>query len=340
MIMGAPNSTQPKSHLSASSEVERKLEARHIEFVFEPNLRVDAIRDAEGNQVRLSEHRAPKEMVDRYAEQMKAGANFPAIVVNDRWELVDGNTRRLAMLKNGQNVIPAYICSDLSALEARSLSVELNQSHGLSLTKQEVHAFVASAVQEGQVLDTHAYARMTGTKASTLSRWVAAKHFRMRAEQEGISAASITALSASAQAALQAARLKAVFVELTALAISAKVPAAQLKTIIASANSAASEKEALSIVAEARETRADDAKAIAAGFKAAKRRSAGSALHIGGLLKFEVEDLLDIAPEKQHDVFMRLSVLQERLQSVIEQARWTWNLDVPDPGLVERAGVS
>ena len=61
-------------------------------FAFEPNLDIDQIRDVEGNQVRLSDHRAPKETVDRYAQQMKAGAIFPAIVVNDRYEIVDGNT--------------------------------------------------------------------------------------------------------------------------------------------------------------------------------------------------------------------------------------------------------
>src|SRR5688500_8084811 len=85
-------------HPSASQQVETKLEARHIEFVFEPNLPITNIREVEGNQVRLSEHRAPREMVARYAQQMSAGATFPAIVVNDRLELVDGNTRLAAAM--------------------------------------------------------------------------------------------------------------------------------------------------------------------------------------------------------------------------------------------------
>lgn len=168
-------------HPSASMQIESKLAARHVSFTFEPNLRIDRIRDVEGNQVRLSEHRAPKAMVDRYAEQMKGGAVFPAIVVNNRHELVDGNTRWVAAQHNNRETIPAYVCADLSALQARSLSVELNQSHGLSMTEDEIHTFVTSAVEEGQVLDTKAYSRMTGVKASTLARWVAAKHFEMRA---------------------------------------------------------------------------------------------------------------------------------------------------------------
>src|SRR4051812_28994438 len=100
-----------------SEQVESKLGARHITFKFVAELPVADIRDAEGNQVRRIDRRAPKELVARYAEQMKAGAVFPAIVVNDRLELVDGNTRRGAAERIGLPVIAAYVCEDLSALE-------------------------------------------------------------------------------------------------------------------------------------------------------------------------------------------------------------------------------
>ena len=93
-------------HPSASTQIESKLSARHLSFTFEPNLRIDQIRDVEGNQVRLSKHRAPKEMVERYAEQMKGGAIFPAIVVNDRYEIVDGNTRWMAVRRNRKDDDP------------------------------------------------------------------------------------------------------------------------------------------------------------------------------------------------------------------------------------------
>ncbi len=309
-----------------SAQIESKLDARQVAYQFEPNLSVDKIHDVEGNQVRLIDHRAPKALVDRYAEQMKAGAVFPAIVVNDRYEIVDGNTRWTAVRRNKRDVVAAYVCSDLSALDARSLSVELNQSHGLSMTEEEVRAFVVNAVQDGQVLDTKAYARMTGTKASTLARWVAAKHFQMRAAREAIPADGVASLSTSVQAALQVAKLKSVFIALTSLAIDAKVPALRLRAIITQANIATSEGEALAVVATAREARADDIKAISAGFKPARRRSAGSALHIGGLLRFHVDDLLDVEPEKQPEMFTRLCTLRERLDAVVDKAGDAWVL--------------
>lgn len=323
------------SHPAASCRIEAMLEARHIAFVFEPNLPIDEIRETEGNQVRLTAHRAPKEMVDRYFEQMRAGATFPGIVVSDQRELVDGNTRRMAALKNNRSVIPAYICSDMSALEARSLSVELNQSHGLSMTESEIRAFVVSAVRDGHQLDTTPLSRMTGIKASTLRRWVAATRFRMRAEREGVPAASAETLSESVQMALQVARLKSVFIAATDLAVAAKMPASDLKSMIAEANDARSEAAALAIVAAERAARADAVAVIAAGFKVVKRRSTGAALHIGGLLRFATEDLLDVDADKQPATFARMCLLQARINAAVEQAKAEWKL--PDASPVEAA---
>lgn len=314
-------------HAAASAQTESKLAARHVSYVFEPNLDIKQIRDVEGNQVRLSEHRAPKAMVDRYAEQMKAGAIFPAIAVNDRYEIVDGNSRWMAAQRNKKETIAAYVCSDLSALQARSLSVELNQLHGLSMTDEEIRAFVTGAVEEGQVLDPKAYARMTGVKASTLARWAAATHFDMRAARDGLASDRLKDLADSVRAALNVARLEAVFMQVTSLAIDARVPAVQLRALITEANAAPSEAEALAVVARAREARSEDIRTIASGFKRAPRKSKGSAFHIGGLLHCEVADLLDVAPDKRAEMFTRMTRLWERLNVALERARVEWNLE-------------
>jgi hypothetical protein len=313
-------------HPSASPQIESRLEARHIDFTFEPNLPLDAIRRVEGNQVRLTEHRAPKEMVDRYVEQMKRGAVFPAIVVNDQHELIDGNTRTAAARRNDRDRIAAYVCRGVSALEARSLSVELNQTHGLSMTEPELRAFVRGAVQEGQTLDAKAYARMTGVKASTLARWVGATQCRIRAAREGVAADRLDDMSDSVLAAIHVAKLRSVFVAIVELAADARMPASQIKTLVSDANGASSEEAALEIVNRAREARVDEIKAIAGGFRHAKRRSAGPALHIGGLLRFEVADLLDVPPEKHGETYQRLSVLRSRLEGALSRAEQEWDL--------------
>lgn len=327
MVRDNPDRARSVQHPAASTQTETKLASRHIEFAFEPNLDIEAIRDVEGNQVRLTEHRAPKATVDRYAEQMRAGAIFPAIVVNERHEIVDGNSRWMAALRNKRETIAAYVCFGISALQARSLSVELNQSHGLSMTEDEIRAFVMSAVEEGQVLDAKAYSRMTGIKASKLNRWVAVKHFEMRAARHDIAQDRYANLADSTRAALQVAKLSSVFAQTTALAIDARLTATEVKSILTEANSADSEVDALAVVARAREARADVIRTIAAGFKGARRKSTGSALHIGGLLRYEVADLLDVPPEKHAETFIRMSRLRARLDGALAQARSEWNLD-------------
>jgi hypothetical protein len=134
-------------------------------------------------------------------------------------------------------------------------------------------------------------------------------------------------LSDSVCAALHVAKLEAVFVQAKALAVDARVPTAELKTIITEANAAPSEVDALAVVARARAARSDKIKMIAAGFKSARRRSNGSALHISGLLRFEVADLLDISPDKQVEMFKRMSSLRERLDGALARARVEWNLE-------------
>lgn len=333
-MVRTPSTDGRALHPSASPQVESRLKARHIDFTFEPNLAVDAIRDVEGNQVRLTEHRAPKDMVDRYAEQMKRGAVFPAIIVNDQHELIDGNTRTAAARRNDRETIAAYVCRGVSALDARSLSVELNQTHGLSMTEPELRAFVRGVVQEGQKLDAKSYARMTGVKRSTLARWVGATHCLMRATREGVAGDRLDDMSDSVLAAIHVAKLSSVFIAIVDLAADARMAASQIKTLVTDANGASSEEAALEIVGRAREARADEIKAIAGGFRHAKRRSAGSALHIGGLLRFEVADLLDVAPEKQGETYQRLSVLRTRLEGVLSRAEQEWDLSA-DRALVE-----
>jgi hypothetical protein len=138
-------------------------------------------------------------------------------------------------------------------------------------------------------------------------------------------------LADSVRAALNVAKLEAVFVQVTALAVDAKVPAAQLRRIITEANAAPSEAEALAVVARAREERSEDIRTIASGFRSAPRKSKGSALHIGGLLRFEVADLLDVSPDKRTEMYMRMNCLWERLGVALAQARVEWDLeDVPE----------
>jgi ParB/Sulfiredoxin domain len=314
-------------HASSSVQIEERLAARHINYRFEPNYSIDAIVDAEGHQVRLIEHRAPTDMVTRYALQMKAGVAFPAIVVNERGELIDGNTRRRAAIKAGRSKIPAYICRDLTPLQARALSVELNQANGLPMDEKELHAYVRSAVLEGQTLDTKTCARITGVQPSKLERWKSQAHFERRARQSGVSDAAIAVLSDSVQAALNGVRLVPVLIEATAVAASARMPLSAVRTMVSQINNATSEAAALGVVASERAARADDIRAIASGFAARRRISQRSAMHIAAVLKFEVDDLLEVPPENREQTITRLRDLRDHAARAIRTATARWNID-------------
>jgi hypothetical protein len=313
-----------------SQQIEQMLKARSIDFDFEPNVRISDIRDVEGIQVRLTENRAPKNQVAKYAVAMKHGATFPAIVLNDRLERIDGNTRLEARIKNGDETVPAYICHDLTPLDARSLSVELNQSNGLAMEEDEIRRFIEGAVHEGQHADLRSLSRMTGVRDTKIARWVAETQFKVRAAREDIAEQFVAALPPSTRAALQASRLASVFREITELAAESRMPAAEVKKLVAQTNAASSESDALAIVDAIRDARSDEIRAVASGFSPRdNRRSKGSAQHIGGLTRFEVEDLLDVAPEKQYETFQRISLLRNRLNDVVARAEQEWDLTPP-----------
>jgi len=340
--MARSKSRSTAAHSASSAQVEDRLRARHVDFTLEPNLGIDSIVDAEGQQVRSIEHRAPAAMVKRYAEQMKAGAVFPAIVVNERFELIDGNTRRRAAAKAGRPTIAAYVCHDLTPLQARSLSVELNQCHGLSMTDEEIFAFVRGAVQEGQTLDVKAYARMTGVRPSQLERWRAQVTFELRARRCGIRDADVSALPATVQAALNSIRLTPVLIVATSLAVAARLSVADVRDVVGKINAADSESEALRIVAAEQHDRSADIRAIAGGFSPGRPSSHRSAMHVGALLKIGVEDLLAVAPDRRSDRVAQLRSLRQHLDLAIVSAEAQWDLADGNPAgsTVETAGTS
>ena len=335
----APRNTRT-THPAISPQVEQMLVARNIDYDFEPNVRISEIRDAEGNQVRFREHRATKDQVQKYATAMKHGATFPAIVLNDANELIDGNTRRAAALKNGYDTIAAYICHGTTPLENRSLSVELNQSNGQSMTDAEIRAFIERAVMDGQHPEIKTLSRMTGVRDTKIGRWIAETQFRSRAAREAITDAHVDVLPDSTRAALNVTRLAPVFKELTTLAAEARMPANDVKKVVTSVNSAPSEAEALAIIEGERRSRASELRAVASGFKPREHRSKGSAQHIGGLLRFKVEDLLDVAAEKQFETYDRMKSLRDRLNAVVERAEREWDLTPPEDDSVTSAGAA
>jgi len=309
------------THPASSARTETILTKRFIAYSFEPNLAVDAIQTPEGHQVRLIEHRAPRDLVNTYAVQMRQGAVFPAIVVTESFDVIDGNTRLAAAMQCRANSIPAYVCAAVSALEIRSLSIELNQIHGQRMTNEEIRNFVVGCVRSGVAVEPATCARITGAKASAIARWVTIENCRARAAAHGL---SIDGISDAGIVAVATARLDRVFIELVDAATTGHASASRLRAIASEANSAASEAEAVAVV-----TRENATGTLGTDADASTRRSHGSALHVGGLLRFAVDDLLDVAPNRQRETYTRLCMVRDLLDAAVSAAETAWRLDGP-----------
>src|SRR5262249_18419442 len=142
-------------------------------------------------------------------------------------------------------------CASTSALEIRSLSIELNQIHGQRMTNDEIRSFVVSCVRNDVVVEPTTCARITGATASTIARWVTIEAGRARAAAHGL---STDGMSDAALAAVATARLDRVFVALVAAATTGHASASRLRALASEANSAASEAEAVAVVTREKET--------------------------------------------------------------------------------------
>lgn len=233
---------------------------------------------------------------------------------------MDGNTRLAATERLKLPTIAAYICDDLIPLIARALSVELNQSHGESMTAAEIRAFVVGAVREGQKLNLRSYARITGTKPGILTRWIRAEEGRTKIARAGL-LEQYELLPETVQAALSQIRMQSVFVEATRLAIDARLNMTSTKRIVRDVKAAKSEAEALLLIAEARDARAADIATMASGFKPIRRRSLTAAPHLAALMRLKADDFVDVAPDKVADAIVRMEQVHAQLGLALTQLR-------------------
>jgi hypothetical protein len=100
--------------------------------------------------------------------------------------------------------------------------------------------------------------------------------------------------------------------------------ATKIKAIVARANAAPSEQDALAIVDGERLALTDAMRGR--NVSTETRKSARSALHLGGLLRFGVDDLLDVAPDKQLETFRRLQMIRDLLDATVETAKTHWEM--------------
>src|SRR3954466_2219270 len=106
-----------------------------VKFEYVPEFPMSDLISDPTTQVRREENRAPKPEVERYHGLLKAGAEFPPIVVTGANKVIDGNTRWGAYDRMRRTTIPAYRCNITAPAVAKRIGVELNAVHGKRMEK-------------------------------------------------------------------------------------------------------------------------------------------------------------------------------------------------------------
>jgi len=179
------------SDLRRDVRIEGVLRDWNLEFEFAaeyPLKKIDA--GAHETQVRSSEHRAPRDMVDEYANQMRGGALFPPMVATHNGRLIDGNTRKAAAERNNFDTFPVYLVKLPRPDFGPMIGAALNQMGGKRLTSEESYAAAEAMMREGY--SDEAIARTLGRSRSMVQNYRRENRYRDSADRTGVAALPVT----------------------------------------------------------------------------------------------------------------------------------------------------
>jgi ParB-like chromosome segregation protein Spo0J len=223
--------------LRRDARVEALIETWGFKFTYEPAFPLKNIKRREEIQVRESIHRAPKERVEEYAVQMKAGALFPPILLSHNHELFDGNTRKAAAESAGYEDFPAYVVALPGPQWGRMLGAAINQTGAARLSPDE--AFTVANEMFDENFSDEQIAKAIGRRREQVLHYRREKEFDQHATEAGVSSAPVT---------------RAVKRELAKITHSEPFKAA----VDAAATTKASAPEVRKLAAELATTRSDD----------------------------------------------------------------------------------
>lgn len=292
---------------------ESVLSSLKVKFEYDPEFPLAKLVLDQETQVRFEVNQAPQREVKRYADLLKAGAEFPPIVILRNGRVVDGNTRWNAYDIQRRSTIPAYACDITSPALAKRIGAELNAVHGKRMEKEELTNWLASG--NGSVSEEDAL-RITGWSGTTIRRIRSALQFEARRTKLGIVLES--ALTDDVKAALNGVTNPEAFSLLTALADAAGLRAQEVRQISREVNEAAlTDLEAARRIIEAQ--RLDNGQRIEerrAGLRVSTPLYQQLSMHLGWVIGKGASGLYDPSPHTSP----RSQALLENAATVIKEA--------------------
>jgi hypothetical protein len=204
------------------------------------------------NQARLEALDA--ETVDRYAEDMKRGHVFPAILVRRRGSLLanlGGNHRVAGARKAKRKTLAAYVveCDDRTS---RILALEDNRFHGLAPAEEERLLQAVQLVESGDA-DPFEAAAIVGVSGSKLARELVVVKGDRKAKQLGVT--GWESLGKLARHRISQLDDDTLFEETARLAALSNMGSKDATEIVSRVNAAKTVTEALKILGTEREFR-------------------------------------------------------------------------------------
>jgi ParB-like chromosome segregation protein Spo0J len=135
------------------------------------------------------------DLVDDYTDAIKRGDQFPPVVLakmKKKFERIDGNHRIAAAQKAGLEEIDAYVVSAPEPVLA-VLKIELNNAHGLRMTRDEQLAYAEWLVDNYRLTVDEAVAK-AGVSSSAFSTYRTKRQAKIKLEAAGVRPSVISSL--------------------------------------------------------------------------------------------------------------------------------------------------
>jgi hypothetical protein len=241
------------SDIYRDMRIEGLLREWELEFEFDaeyPLKKIDA--ETGETQVRMPEHRAPRETVEEFTTQMRGQlllgrVTFPPLVLTHNGRLIDGNTRKAAATRNGLEVFPVYLVRLPRTDFGPMIGAALNQMGGKRLTAEEAYAAAERMMREEYA--DEAIARTLGRSVQMVRNYRRERRYRDAADRTGVAALTV---SRSAQRHLADVTHDEPFKAAVELVASAKAAPRDVQELVQDVSSARSERQELEIVDEYR----------------------------------------------------------------------------------------
>jgi ParB-like chromosome segregation protein Spo0J len=197
----------------------------------------------EAHQVRETTHRAPREMVEEFSLQMRAGAIFPPVVATDKGKLIDGNTRLAAAKANGRDTFPVYLVRLPRQDFGSMIGAALNQMGGKRLTAEETFAAAQPMLKQG--FTDEQIARILGRSRSSIFNYRREHDYAEAAERTGVAAIDVRKTVARHLGAI---KLDKPFKAAVEVAYNAGLSSSEAEELVDKVAAARSEDEAVKVV--------------------------------------------------------------------------------------------